>query len=139
MFNGSCDHAIRVATGRNELRINVICVSDGGKQRQILAQGAHDFIFNDMRLSNIIDRVTLLGADHAQEAETARDLFSLMRGREPQGDDWVWPVLVDQLDRMRAGTLTLMKIEPVYGATMTVLAESFRLDTIDDVSTMESR
>ncbi|AVR95247.1 hypothetical protein [Pseudoduganella armeniaca] len=120
-----------VATTRSEVRIDVTCVSQGGKQRQVVARKVHDLWVNDTRLSNIIDRVVILGTNEGDEAETAKTLFLLMRGREPEDTDLQWPKFLEQLSRVREGTLTLMKVEPVYGATVLVLAESIRLETID--------
>ncbi len=123
--------AIRVASTEKEIRIDVTCRWEGEKRKQIVARGVDDFVVNDMRLSNIIDRVTRFDAGGGQEAETARRLFFMMRGREPDVSDLEWPVLSEKLGRVRAGTLTLMELEPVYGATVIMLAESIQLEAID--------
>ncbi|WP_038489970.1 hypothetical protein [Janthinobacterium agaricidamnosum] len=123
--------AIRVEPTKKEIRIDVTCRWEGEKRKQIVVHGVDDFVINEMRLSNIIDRVTRLDAGDGQEAETARRLFFMMRGREPDASDLDWPVLSEKLDRVRSGTLTLMELEPVYGATVIMLAESIQLEAID--------
>jgi hypothetical protein len=123
--------AIRVESTKKEIRIDVTCRWQGEKRKQIVAKGVDDFVVNEMRLSNIIDRVTRLDAGGGQEAEAARRLFFMMRGREPDVNDLEWPELLEKLGRIRDGTLILMELEPVYGATVIMLAESFQLESID--------
>lgn len=123
--------AIRVELASKEIRIDVTCRSEGEKRKQIFAKGVDDFVVNEMRLSNIIDRVTRLDDGGGQEEEAARRLFFMMRGREPDVSDLEWPVLLEKLSRIRAGTLIFMELEPVYGATVIMLAESFQLESID--------
>ena len=123
--------AIRVESTKKEIRIDVTCRWEGEKRKRIVAQGVDDFVVNEMRLSNIIDRVTRLDAGDGQETETARRLFFMMRGREPDASDLEWPVLIEKLGRIRTGALILMELEPVYGATVIVLAESFQLEAIE--------
>lgn len=123
--------AIRVESTKKEIRIDVTCRWEGEKRKQIVAQGVDDFVVNEMRLSNIIDRVTRLDAGDGQETETARRLFFMMRGRKPDTSDLEWPVLLEKLSRVRTGALILMELEPVYGATVIMLAESFQLEAIE--------
>lgn len=121
--------AIRVESAKKEIRIDVTCMWQGEKRKQIVASGVDDFVVNEMRLSNIIDRVTRYSmSDIAEELKTARRLFFMMRGQEPDSQDLEWPVLIEKLDRIRDGTLCLMEIEPVYGATVIVLAQDFQLE-----------
>ncbi|NMG72973.1 hypothetical protein [Parazoarcus communis] len=126
--------AIRVDSEKKEVRIDVTCMWQDEKRKQIIATGVDDFVVNEMRLSNIIDRVTRFGTSGVaeEESETAKRLFFMMRGREPDSNDLKWPVLIENLDRIRDGTLGLMEIEPVYGATVIVLAQNFQLESIDD-------
>jgi hypothetical protein len=126
--------AIRVELATKEIRIDVTCMWQGEKRKQIVATGVDDFVVNEMRLSNIIDRVTRFAACGAaeEESETAKRLFFMMRGREPDSNDLKWPVLIEKLACIRDGTLALMEIESVYGATVIVLAQNFQLESIDD-------
>lgn len=126
--------AIRVDSAKKEIRVEVTCMWQGEKRTQIVATGVDDFVVNEMRLSNIIDRVTRFGTSGTteEESKTAKRLFFMMRGREPDSNDLKWPVLIEKLARIRDGTLGLMEIEPVYGATVIVLAQSFQLESIDD-------
>lgn len=123
--------AIYVESTKKEIRIDVTCRWKGEKRKQIVAEGVDDFVVNEMRLSNIIDRVSRYYAGGGQEEEAARRLFFMMRGREPDASDLEWPELLGKLGRIRAGTLILMEIEPVYGATVIILAESLQLESID--------
>ncbi|KPC54578.1 hypothetical protein [Amantichitinum ursilacus] len=123
--------AIRIESTKQEIRIDVTCRWEGEKRRQIVAQGVDDFVVDDMRLLNIIDRAARLDASGGQETETARRLFFMMRGREPDTSDLQWPVLQEKLDRIRTGALFFMELEPVYGATVLVLAERVQLLAIE--------
>jgi hypothetical protein len=122
--------AIRVDSANKEVRIEVTCAWDGKLREQVVATGVDDFVVNEMRPSNIIDRVSRFNADNISDKgdELARRLFFLMRGKEASPSDVGWPPLQEKLGRIRDGALELLEVEPVYGATVLVLAESFRLE-----------
>ncbi|GGL65014.1 hypothetical protein GCM10009091_53790 [Pseudomonas brenneri] len=122
---------IQVDSTKKEVLINITCMWGSIKRKQIIAKGVQDFTVNEMRLSNIIDRVTRLYADPPQEYETARRVFLMIRGHEPSISDLEWPTLLDYLEKIRQGTLTFIEIEPVYGATITLLAESIQLESAE--------
>jgi len=84
---------------------------------------------NEVRLQNIVDRVHQYRGD---EADAARCLFYLMRGREPREDDLQWPPLIEKLESILAEKLVLLEIEPKHGATAVILAETVNLMSIDD-------
>lgn len=126
--------AIRVDTSRKEISIEVTYASNCKERKRILATGVDDFVANEMRLSNIIDRVTRFGAHDVTSAEVSSRLFYLMRGREPSSSDLEWPILKQKMALISDGKLSLLEIEPVYGATVTILAEAFRIDPIDSSS-----
>ena len=122
--------AISVDSANKEVRIEVTCAWEGKDRKQIVATGVDDFVVNEMRLSNIVDRVNRFTADDIKDegAEVASRLFFLMRGKELSLSDLEWPALQEKLVRIRDGALGLLEIEPVYGATVLVLAEDFRLE-----------
>lgn len=125
--------AIRVEPMKKEVRIDVTCRWQGEERKQIVAKGVDDFVVNEMRLTNIIDRVTRfdVDVDGDSEKEAARRLFLMMRGHEPSVRDLESPVLLEKLSRIRAGSLILMEIEPVYGATVIILATGFKIESMD--------
>ncbi len=120
--------AIHVASEKKEIRIDVTCAWQGKAKKQIIATGVDDFVVNEMRLSNIIDRVNKFDVSDGREGEVARRLFFMMRGREPESHELQWPALIEKLDCIRSGVLSLIEVEPVYGATVTILAKSFLLE-----------
>lgn len=124
--------AIRVNPMDKEVQIEVTCAWEGNARKKIVATGVDDFIVSDMRLSNIIDRVDEFSEDNAKDenGEIAKLLFFLMREREATPSDMEWPALKEKLACIRDGTLSLLKIEPVYGATIAILAVEFRLEPI---------
>lgn len=123
--------AIRVDRANKEVWIDVTCAWGGKDRKQIVATGVDDFVVHDMRLSNIVDRVNRFDASASKDegAEVARLLFFLMRGTEPSPADLEWPAFQDKLIRIRDGALSLLEVEPVYGATILVLAEDIRLES----------
>ncbi|RBL87444.1 hypothetical protein DDE05_03520 [Streptomyces cavourensis] len=121
---------IRVEPMKKEVRIEVTCRWEGERRKQIVVRGVDDFVVNEMRLSNIIDRVTRLEASASQEEKTSRRLFFMMRGRDPDASELNWPVLSEKMARIRVGALTLMELEPTYGASVMMLAESIQLESI---------
>ena len=117
--------AIHLDPSNKEVRIELTCAWQGGGKR-IVAAGVDNFVANEMRLSNIVDQVTRFRGD---EHEIEGRLFFLIRGREPCASDLQWPILKEKLALLRAGELSLLEIEPVYGATIIVLAKSFKIES----------
>ena len=124
--------AIHVDLENKVVRIEVTCAWKGNDRMRIVATGVDDFVMNEMRLSNIVDRVSRFDADNIKDqgAVVARRLFFLMRGREPSPSDLEWPALREKLTRIQCGALGLLEVEPVYGATILVLAEDFRIEPV---------
>ena len=122
--------AVHVDSANKEVRIEVTCAWEGKDRMRIVATGVDDFVVNEMRLSNIVDRVSRFDAHAIKDegAEVARRLFFLMRGKEPGPSDLEWPALREKLARIQAGALGLLEVESVYGATVLVLAEDFKLE-----------
>lgn len=112
--------------------IDVTCAWEGKQRKRIVATGVDDFVANEMRLSNIVARVShFVAVDvNGESAAIARRLFVLMRGEEPSQTDLEWHVLKDKLACMRDGSLGLLEIEPVYGATIMILATDCRLESV---------
>lgn len=122
--------AIHVDVANKEVRIELTCAWQSKDRKRIVANGVDDVVVNEMRLSNIVDRVSRFAAeDFADDGdEVASRLFYLMRGKEPSPSDLEWPLLREKLARIQCGALGLLEIEPVHGATILVLAEDFRLE-----------
>lgn len=118
---------------RKQIFIDVTCAWEGKQRKRIIATGVNDFIADGMRLHSIIDRVSNFNPSdfEAQRTEIARRLFVLMRGEEPTQTDLDWPALGDKLAAIRDGSLCLLEIEPVYGATITILACAVRLESVN--------
>lgn len=123
--------AIRVEPINMEVRIDVTCRWQGEERKQIVAKGVDDFVVNEMRLTNIIDRVTRFDVGGDSEKDAARRLFLMMRGQEPSVSDLESPILLEKLSRISAGSLILLEIEPVYGPTVIILAKGFQLEAMD--------
>jgi hypothetical protein len=102
---------------------------EGGSHQQIIATGVDDFVVNEMRLSNIIDcaKIHAFDGDAFRQTELAQRLFFLMRGKEAEGSDLEWDVLIKKIERVKRGELTLMEIVPIYGATVLILAAKIEL------------
>ena len=124
--------AIRVDALRKQVEIEVTCMWNGKSRKRIVACGVDDFSVGDMRLSNVIDRASFFdpAATDGDESGIAERLFVLMRGQEPSASDLDWPILKEKLARIHAGELTWLELEPVYGATVAILAQSIRLENI---------
>ncbi|VTU16428.1 hypothetical protein H6CHR_00519 [Variovorax sp. PBL-H6] len=122
--------AVYVDSVCNKICIELTCAWESKDRVRIVATGVDDFVVNEMRLSNIVDRVRRYeaNASNGEDLEIARRLFFLMRGEEPSALDLEWPALREKLTRVQKGALALLEIEPVYGATILVLAEDFRIE-----------
>ncbi|HET8729277.1 MAG TPA: hypothetical protein VFO41_17385, partial [Alphaproteobacteria bacterium] len=103
-----------------------------GTKALVLATGVDDFVVSEMRIANIVDRVHVFGAEGAvDDLAAANCLFLLMRGRPPASGELEWPALQERLSKIRNGLLNLLKFEPVYGATILLLAKEVRLRLTD--------
>lgn len=125
--------SIRIEFAKKIIRIDVTCMWQEKHRRRITAFGVDDFVINEMRLENVIDRVTRFGTDIVLDGSSSAQakLFTLLRGREPVSQhELQWPILLEKLAHIQNGTLCLMQIEPVCGAAMIVLAESFKLEMV---------
>lgn len=124
--------SVHVNALNKEIRINVTCACEGKGRQQIIATGVDDFVVSEMRISNIIDRVNRFDGDDLDrsDSDTSKRLFFLMRGKAPSFSELEWDVLQKKLSYIRDGKLSLLEIEPVYGATIIILAKSFSLELI---------
>jgi hypothetical protein len=122
--------AIKVDSIARGIQIDVITHWEGDQRKRIIADGVNDLLIDDVRSTNIIDRVIMFGQEDLANVE--RDclarLFYLLQKREPTVADLEWPTLNQKLALIRDGSLLLMEIEPVCGASFLVLAESVRLE-----------
>jgi hypothetical protein len=124
--------AIYVDATKKEVVIEMTCAWEGAGRKRIVASGVDEFVVTQMRIHNIVDRVNRFSVANSNEksAEIARYLFILMRGREPSQADLEWPPLMDKLACVHNGLLSLLEIEPVYGATIMILAIDFQLELV---------
>ncbi len=122
-------NSVHVDAERKMVRFDLTCQWGEKPRKQIIVGGVDDFVINEMRLSNIVDRVSLF---FGNEAGIASRLFRLMRGREGSAEELEWPLLHEKLKLIRSGKLVLVEIEPVYGATAMVLGEDVRLSSIGE-------
>ncbi|KPX46612.1 Uncharacterized protein ALO68_03463 [Pseudomonas syringae pv. helianthi] len=125
--------SVHVFSIEKEIRLNVTSPWEGKKRYQIIAKGVDDFGLNGMRVLNIVDRAIFFDAGNDQEVETARCLFFLMRGRDPQPDDLKDTNFLQKLNLVRTGKLVLFELEAVYGAACILLAESVVLEPLNAV------
>ncbi len=121
--------AIHVDATTKEVVIEMTCAWEGVERKRIVATGVDELDVTGMRIYNIVDRVQCFDAGNFDEksAEIRQRLFMLLRGTALAKTDLEWPVLAEKLARIRNGSLSLLEIEPVYGATIVILASDFRL------------
>jgi len=123
-------HSIQVDPSRKEVRIE-LSYAGSDKKAVLFAGGVDDFVADEMRLSNVVDRVKVFGAEEDADSSTANCLFYLMRGRLPDAGELEWPALQDRLTAIRSGALTLLELEPVYGAKVLLLARVIELQLLE--------
>jgi hypothetical protein len=113
-----------------ELHVEVSSVFGDQKRRAIVVRGLDDFLIDDLRAYNIIDRVTVFAPEDAVEEsnECASALLYLMQKRELSKSDFAWPAFTDKLSLIRSGKLKLMTVEAVAGASAVVLAKDITFE-----------
>lgn len=107
-----------------------IKAADGLKRFQILATGVDDFLATDVRASNIIDRLHQFSGDDDPDGEIAACVYRLMFDAEPGASNIDRPEVRERVERIRDGLLDLWILEPVYGASITILAAEIRLSEV---------
>ncbi|QHE86659.1 hypothetical protein [Hydrogenophaga sp. BPS33] len=104
----------------------------GGEKMRVMADDVEDFLLNDTRLSNIIDRVSLFLASNillnVDEVRGHLGMLKCMQEEESVGS----VVFQDIFERLKYGALNLMVIEPIYGAAAIILAKSIRVESFDE-------
>lgn len=112
-----------------EIRLNLTSPWENKQRHQIIATAIEDFVIDQMRISNIVDRINLFSAENFNESQSsaAELLFYLLRGVEPEPDDLKWDVLEKKLEEIKQGKLTLLEVEPVYGARIVILAQTIKV------------
>jgi hypothetical protein len=120
---------IHLDAEERKIRIEIRSKWGGAARFRLLATGVDDFLANGLRLENIIDRVSHVSASNFGLAENglAERLFFLLQQREARKSELEWDVLTDKLLRIQDGRLRFLEIEPVYGASVMILAERFEL------------
>ena len=108
------------------IRIDVTSPWGDKKRISIIATGITECRVEDVRLYNIIDRVTIFDAEESQKraSECASLLFFLLNNREPTSSDLESPLLRERRALIQRNELTLLAIDAVCGATFLVLAEN---------------
>jgi hypothetical protein len=121
--------ALSVDPRNHELRLEASCPFRGKARKTIVATGIDELLIDDLRIYNIIDRVTVFDATDAVEEinDCTRSLFYLMQKRELSVSDFTWPALKEKLTLIRTGQSQLMEIEPVAGESITVLAKRIEI------------
>lgn len=126
--------SVHVSAKYRKICIEFTCAWEGKERKKITATGVEDFIADELRLSNIVDSVHCFDAADFQEnvSAIADSLFFLMRGRSPTPADLEWKPLKEKLKSIESGVLKLLVVEPVYGATIILLAREVQLELISN-------
>lgn len=121
---------VKIDTLNKKVIIDIAYATSEQGRVRIIATDVDDFAMSEMRLSNVIDRVTIFDSGNfsGRDLDLSRRLFFLIRGRDPIQSELEWDVLKRKTDCVRDGELTFMEIEPVYGASIKILAKSFKLE-----------
>ena len=89
-----------VSVNPSEKKLCIGVISANKEERtQIFADGVDDFLANDLRLSNIIDRVVI--HEVGESPHLRERLFYFLRGKEPEPSDLEWEVLKDKLTSIK--------------------------------------
>lgn len=110
-----------------ERRIRIDVTSPWGDKKpfSIIATGITECRVDDMRLYNIIERVTVYDAEESRKraSECVSLLFFLLNNRDPTSADLESPLLRERLTLVQSDQLTLLAIDAVCGAAFLILAK----------------
>ena len=98
-----------------------------GKGWLLTATEVSEFMVLQMRMQNIIDRISIWNAT-SNDIDYRSKLYSLIHGKSVEGkDDLNSPVINKAVETIQRGDAVLIELEPVYGALVLILAKEVSL------------
>lgn len=97
-----------------------------GTHFDLIVEGVVDMIWNEVRMSNIVDEVAVYSGPQCDKPEVTDRLTQIFLGSERDAGI-VPPLLNEQWKAIREGALMILELVPIYGATALMLAKSVKL------------
>jgi len=110
----------------------LVSIEDHEKKHWLLtASEVSDFILNEMRLQNIIDRINLLDKKNIGDKKYHEKIFYLLRGTLPESEDELtWEGVEKTIRNIQESKSVLLEIEAVYGASVLLVAKNISLTRV---------
>jgi len=91
----------------------------------LIAEGVDRIVVNEFREQNIVDRLTVWDSK-TDPTEYRSTLVSLISGLIGDAVDPAWnPVIEREIEAISLGSKVLIEMEPVFGASVILLARKF--------------
>lgn len=121
-------HLTGLMVYQTEKRATLFLQEATGKNWVLTATDVSEFITLQMRMQNIIDRISIWDASN-DEVDYRGKIFPLIHGKfVEEKDDLNSPVINQTIETIRRGDAVLVELEPVYGALVLILAREVSLD-----------
>lgn len=129
-FFESTIEALHVNAEAKEILIEITSAFGCAKKHKISAVEVEDFFVRSMRLSNIVEKVSIYNSINAlkNQEEVLRIIFILLREKEPSMNDLEWPILKEKLVKIINGECCILMLKPIYGAEIIISAKYFKLE-----------
>ncbi|MFM0607125.1 hypothetical protein PQR05_21605 [Paraburkholderia sediminicola] len=111
-----------IEVDRVERKVVLSIKEPAGKGWILVATGVSELMVLQMCMQNIIDRISVWTGS-AVDADCRERVFSLLSGRyATDRDDMESPLINRTVDAIQRGDSMLIELEPVYGASVLMLA-----------------
>lgn len=120
-------HLIGIKVYQTDKVVVLSLQEPAGKGWMLTATEVSEFMVLQMRMQNIIDRVSFWNTT-SNDIDYRSKLYSLIHGKYVEGkDDLNSPVITKAVETIRRGDAVLIELEPVYGAHVLILAKEASL------------
>lgn len=115
-------YLMSIEVDRIERKVKLSIREPDGTGWILAATGVSELMVLQMRMQNIIDRISVW-TESAVDADCRERVFSLLSGRSATDrDDMESPLINRTVDEIQRGDSMLIELEPVYGASVLMLA-----------------
>ena len=119
---------IGITSDAKAKRVSIQIQDHAGKSHILCCEGVVAFRAEDVLLHNVVESVVTWQDSFDEEAIEV--LWELLYGVTCDRREQGWRTAVqDAASEIESGKKTLLRVEPIYGATVTVLAETIGLNS----------
>lgn len=106
--------------------VDILLINRSGDAYKLVATGVEQMVVIEMRLQNIIDRISIW--DSSSNVVDFEERLRLLLHGSQQEDVRYAAAVTGALESLRQGRTKFLEIEPVYGALVLLIASEVKLE-----------